>query len=211
MDKNTRRSVFALYVILFLLSITTVSTIQINLNTSTAYTLNIEYEKHTVTGTGYSLDHSYSTIIINVSLMVGNYEAMLSTMRVSIYPFWVDTSGWEDGGTATISGNLYSTYSEAGYWRAHRSWSDFEYENLNYHKDLGILIESHNDRMSLGIGGFSGSDTDIEIQHSNIQGFAARVTGANIAGNIFLLSGIFIEVLIVQWLYARRQSSKSSK
>ena len=210
MDKSTKRSVFVLYIILFLISITTVSMIQFSLNTSTTYTLNIEYERHTVTGTGYSLDHSYSTIIIDVSLMVGNYEAILSTMRVSIYPFWVDTSGWENGGTATISGNLYSISSAAGTWRARRSFGDFESENLYYHKELGILIESSNDRMSLDGGGFSGSDTDIEIQNSNIQGFVARVTGANIAGNIFLLSGIFIEVLIIQWFYARRQSSKSS-
>ena len=185
--------------------------VQIHLNTTTTYILNVEYEQHTVTATGYSFDHSYNIITVSLPVMVENYESTLSTMRVGIYPFWVDTSGWEDGGTATISGNLYSTYSEAGYWRAHRSWSDFEYENLNYNKELWILIESHKDRMTLLTGGFSGSDTDIEIQHSNIQGFAARVTGVNIAGNIFLLSGIFIEILILQWLYARRQSSKSSK
>lgn len=210
-DKSTRRAVFILYIILFLLSATTVSMIQIHLNTTTSYTLHIEYESHTVTGTGYGFDHSYSTIIINLSVTVDDFESTLSTLRVSIYPFWVDTSNWIDGEPRTISGNLYSIYSEAGYWRAHRSWSDFESENLHYHKDLGILIESHNDRMSLDTGGFSGSDTDIEIQHSNIQGFAARVTGSNLIGNMVLISGIFVEILIVQGLYDRRQSSKSSE
>jgi hypothetical protein len=64
--------------------------------------------------------------------------------------------------------------------------------------------------MTLGsTGGFSGYDIDITTQYSNINGLVARVTGGNIAGNIAVLSGIFIEVLIVQWLYMRKHKSKT--
>jgi hypothetical protein len=206
MDKSTRRAVFVLYIVLFLLSTTSLSMIQLHINHSTTYSLYIEYQSHTVSSTGYDFDHSYSTIIIDTEVTADNYESVVSSLRVSIYPFWLDTSDWVDGETRTISGNLYSIYDEGGYWRAHRSWSDFESENLHYNKALGIFIEGHNDRMSLGTGGFSGSDTDIEIQQGNIQGFAARVTGNNLVGNILLLSGIFIEVLIIQWAYTRRKS-----
>ncbi len=209
MDKPKRRAVFVLYIILFLLSTASLSMIQLHINHSTTYNLYIEYQLHTVSSTGYNFDHSYSTIIIDTEVTVENYVSVLSSLRVSIYPFWLDTSDWEDGGARTIAGNLYSIYDEGRYWRAHRSWSDFEYEDLNYNKALGIFIESHNDRMTLGTGGFSGSDTDITIQHSNIQGFAARVTGSNLAGNIFVISGIFVEILIIQWLYLRKQNPKN--
>lgn len=209
MDKSTRRAVFVLYIILFLLSTTTLSMIQLHINHSTTYSLHIEYQSHTVSSAGYGFDHSYSTIIIDTIVTADNYESVVGSLRVSIYPFWLDTSDWTDGETRTIAGNLYSIYDERGYWRAHRSWGDFEYEDLNYNKALGIFIESHYDGMTLGTGGFSGSDTDITIQHSNIQGFAARVTDSNLVGNIFLLSGVFVEILIIQWAYTKRQSPKN--
>ncbi|MBY8998265.1 MAG: hypothetical protein KGD60_11060 [Candidatus Thorarchaeota archaeon] len=211
MDKSTRRSVFLLYIILFLLSSITVSMIQINLNTSTAYALNIEYEQHTTTARSYDFDHSYSTIIVNIPIMVDSYGSTLSSIRVGTVPFWIDTSDWVDGETVSISGNLYSIHSQTGKWRAHRSFADFESENLYYHKELGILIESNTDRISSGSSGFSGFSVEINIQHSNIDGFVARVTGSNVVGNIVLLSAIFTEILIVQWLYTRRQKSKTLK
>jgi hypothetical protein len=209
-NQSTKRTVFVLYVILFLLSITTVSMIQFHLNTSTTYTLDIEYEQHTTTATSNSFDHDYRTILVNILVMADTYESTLSGIRVGNFPLWVDTSDWVSGETVTISGNLYSIQSETGNWRARRSWSTTEYENLYYSKELGILIQSNTDRMTLGsTGGFSGYDIDITTQYSNINGLVARVTGGNIAGNIAVLSGIFIEVLIVQWLYMRKHKSKT--
>ena len=96
-DRFTRGMVFVLYVTLFVISITTVSMIQINLNTSTAYTLNIEYEQHTVTGSDFSIDNSYNTIIVNIPIMVDNYESTLSSYQVGTFPVWVDTSDWAVG------------------------------------------------------------------------------------------------------------------
>lgn len=113
-DRFTRGMVFVLYVTLFVISITSVSMIQINLNTSTAYTLNIEYEQHTVTGNGLSLNHGYNTIIVNIPIMVDNYESTLSSYQVGTFPFWVDTSDWAEGENVSISGNLYSVVSETG-------------------------------------------------------------------------------------------------
>jgi 3D (Asp-Asp-Asp) domain-containing protein len=183
------------------------------MNTSTAYTLNIEYEQHTTTATAgsYSFDHSYSIIIVDISVMVNSYESTLSSIRVGNFPFWVDTSDWTEGETVSISGNLYSIHSQTGKWRAYRSFADFESENLYYHKELGILIESNTDRISSGLSGFSGFSVEINIQHSNIDGFVARVTGSNIVGNIVLLSAIFTEVLIVRWLYTRKHKSRTTK
>jgi hypothetical protein len=143
--------------------------------------------------------------------MVNNYESTLSGYRVGNFPLWVDTSDWAEGETVSISGNLYSIYSESGLWWAHRSFAESEYENLFYDKDLGILTESITDRLSLVSGGFSGFSIDTEIQQSNIHGFVARVTSSNVIGNIILLSGIFTEILIVQWLYTRKHKSKTTK
>ena len=183
--------------------------IQINLNTSTAYTLNIEYEQHTTTAVSYSFDHDYNTITVDTLVMTNNYESTLGGIQVGSFPLWIDTSEWGDGTPVIINGILYSLYSEAGNWRAHRSWSDFEYENIYYRKDIGILVESYTDRMTIGsTGGFIGSTVEITIQRSNIQGFAARVTSSNVVGNTALLTGIFIEILIVQGLYIRRQKPK---
>lgn len=64
--------------------------------------------------------------------------------------------------------------------------------------------------MPFGSSGWSGTDVDIKIQNSNIDGFVARVTGSNVIGYIVLISGIFTEVLIVQWLYTLRHKSKTS-
>lgn len=210
-NQFTKRAVFVLYVTLFVISITCVSMIQINLNTSAAYTLNIEYEQHTTTATSSSFDHSYNTIIVNIPIMVDNYESTLSGIRVGTFPLWIDTSDWVEGETVSVSGNLYSIYSETGDWWLHRSFTESEYENLFYRKDLGILIQTITDRLSLGSSGFSGSTVEIEIQQSNIDGFVARLTGSNVVGYIALISGIFTEILIVQWLYTRRNKSKKSK
>ncbi len=200
---------FVLYIILFLVSVTTVSMIQFSLNRSTAYTLNIEYEQHTVTARSYTLDHDYNPINVNLLVMADSHESTLSGVLIGGFPLWIDTIGWGDGTPVTINGILYSLYSEAGNWRAHRSWSDFEYENLYYRKDIGILVRCYTDRLTIGsTGSFSGSSVDISIQHSNINGLVARVTDSNIIGNTTLLTGIFIEVLIVQGLYIRRQKSK---
>jgi len=210
-DKSTRRSVFILYIILFLLSTTTVSMVQISLNTSTDFILNIEYEKHTTTATDYSFDHRYYTISVNISVMVNDYESTLSSYRIGAFPLWIDTSDWANGVTVSISGNLFTISSESGVWKAHRSLSDFQYESLYYRKDLGILTRINLDYMSLGSSGFSGSEVETTIQSSNIDGFAARVTGSNLVGNIVLLTGIFTEILVVQWLYDRKQISRTSK
>ena len=210
-DRFTRGMVFVLYVTLFVISITTVSMIQINLNTSTAYTLNIEYEQHTVTGSDFSIDNSYNTIIVNIPIMVDNYESTLSSYQVGTFPVWVDTSDWAVGENVSISGNLYSISSETGNWRLYRSFAEDEYEELWYHRNLGIFIESNTDRRSLGSSGFSGTDVEIEIKNSNIDGFVARLTGSNVIGYIALISGIFTEILIIQWLYTRRHKSKKSK
>ena len=210
-DRFTRGVVFILYVTLFLISVTYVSMIQINLNTSTTYNLNIEFEEHIMTGTGYGFDHSYNTIIVNIPVMVRDYESTLSGIRVGNFPFWVDTSDWVDSETVSISGNLYSIVSEMGNWRLHRSFDDFEYEDLCYHKVLGILIESTTDRMSLGESGFSGTDAEIVIQQSNIDGFVARVTNSNVLGHIVLLTLIFSELMIIQAFWERRRRLSSGK
>jgi hypothetical protein len=143
--------------------------------------------------------------------MARDYESTLSGFQVGNFPLWVDTSNWVDGETVSISGNLYSISSETGLWRAYRIFVGLEDENLYYNREIGILIRSDTDRLSLVTGGFSGFSIDIQIQHSNIDGFVARITGNNVIGHIILLSGIFIEIPIVQWLYRRNYKSKTSK
>lgn len=214
MDKSTRRTVFVLYVILFLLSITFVSSIQISMNRFTDYTLNIEYERDTMTATSYSFDHSYSTIRVDIPIMIDDYESTLSSIRIGTYPFWVDTTDWTEGGTVRLSGLTYLLSFENRLWKAYRDIGDQRSESLYYHKELGIFIKSDTDQLIMELGGFSGYTIDIEIIQSNIDGFVARLTGSNVVGNIVLLSAIFTEILIVQWLYNRRQKpgdSKSSK
>lgn len=209
MDKTTRRSVFVLYVILFLLSITTVSMIQISQNRFADYTLNIEYERDTMTATSLSFDHSYSTIRVNIPIMIEDYESTLSSIQIGTYPLWVDISDWTVGGTVRISGFSYLLSVENRLWKAYRDIGDQRSESLYYHKELGIFIESDLDQLNMEPGGFSGYTIDIEIQQANIDGFVARLTGSNVVGNIVLLSAIFTEILIVQWLYIRRQKSKT--
>ncbi len=208
MDKSTRRAVFVLYIILFLLSITSVSMIQISMNGFTPYTLNIEYESHTATATSGSFVHDYNTINVNVPIMVNNYQSVLSGISIGNFPLWVNASNWTEGETVSISSQTYSLSIEGMRWKAHRSFSDYGDEDLFYHKELWIFIRSNTDRISLGPGGFSGYSIIIEIQSSNIDGFVSRVTGSNVVGNIVLLIAIFTEIPIVQWLYIRRQVSK---
>ena len=208
-DRCTSGIVFIVYVTLFLISITCVSMVQINLNTSTEYNLNIEYEEHTCTGNGYSLDHSYRTLRINIPIMVRDYESTLSVFRVGNFPFWVDTSDWAEGERASVSGNLYSIESEVVEWRLNRSFGDDGYETLRYNKILGIFIESRTDSLTLGSYGFSGDQVEITIQQSNIDGFVARVTSSNVVGHIVLLTLIFTEILIIHFLWDRRKAHSS--
>jgi hypothetical protein len=207
MDRSKRRAIFVLYIILFLLSITTVSMIQLHLNTRTSYSLYIKYEQHTTTATSYGFDDIYTPIVVNIQVMTDSYQTTLGTIQLSDFPLWVDTSGWAAGETVTISGALYQIESVSGQWKLHRSWSSSEYENIYYRKDIGVLVRIESDHMTLGTSGFSGSDVDVTIKQSNIDGFASRVTGGNIAVNIYLLSGIFIEILIVQWFYVHRKGA----
>ncbi|MFW9974110.1 MAG: hypothetical protein ACFFDQ_02430 [Candidatus Thorarchaeota archaeon] len=208
MDQFTRRAVFVLYVILFLLSTITMSMVQISINESTSYKLNIEYEQDTMTAYGFDIDHSSTPIRVDVLIMIDNYESTLSGFRIGGFPLWVDTSYWTEGETVDILGNLYLISSERGYWKAHRSLGDDQSESLYYHKILGIFIERNTDRLTLGTSGFNGYTVNIQIQQSNIDGFVSRVTGSNIAGNVVLLSSIFTEVLIVQRLLMRRKESR---
>jgi len=211
-DKLTRWIVFVLYLTLFLVSITYVSMIQINMNTTDSYTLNILYGQHTATGNGYTLDHDYQTISVNIPIKVNNFASILSGYRIGSFPLWVDTSNWTSGENVSISGNLYAVTAGSRSWRAYR---DFNYgnddEELYYHRILGIFMESYTERISYGSIGFTGSDVDIEIQRSNIGGFVARVTGNNVVGYILLISGIFTEILIIQGLWERRKVSASPK
>ncbi|MFW9835587.1 MAG: hypothetical protein ACFFEK_16410 [Candidatus Thorarchaeota archaeon] len=209
MDKSKKRAIFVLYIILFLLSITTVSMIQLHLNTRTSYNLYIEYEKHTATATSLSFDHIYVPVIVNIQVMTDSYQTTLGTVQVSGFPLWVDTSNWDADETVTISGVSYQIQLASGQWKLHHSWSDFEYENIYYRRDIGILVEIKADHMTLGTSGFSGSTVEVTLKQNNINGFASRVTGGNIAANTFLLTGIFIEILIVQWFYVSRKRSKS--
>jgi len=208
MDKSTRRAVFVLYVILFLLSIMSVSMIQISMNGFTAYTLNIEYESHTTTATSSSFDHDYNTINVNIPIMVNNYQSILSGISIGTFPLWVNASDWVEGETVSISDHTYSISIVNRRWTAHRSFTDYGYEDLFYHKDLWIFIESYTDRIKFETGGFSGYSKHIEIQRSNIDGFVSKVTGSNVVGNIVLLSAIFTEIPIIKWLYTRREVSE---
>jgi len=208
MDKSTRRAVFVLYVILFLLSIVSVSMIQISIDRFRAFTLNIEYEQHTVTATSYSFIHDYDTINVDVIIMANNYPSILSGIRIGGFPLWVNASDWAEGATVSISGHTYSISVNSRLWMAHRTFTDSGYENLYYHKDLWILIERYTDRISLGTGGFSGYSIHIGIQSSNIDGFVSKITGSNVFGNIVLISAIFTEIPIIKWLYTRRQVSE---
>ena len=208
MDKSKRRTVFVLYVILFLLSIVSVSMIQISIDRFRAFTLNIEYEQHTVTATSYSFTHDYNTINVDVLIMVNNYPSILSGISIGTFPLWVNASDWIEGETVSISGHTYSLSIENIRWKAFRSFSDYGYEYLVYDKDLWIFIESYTDRISLGTGVFSGYSIQIGIQRSNINGFVSKVSGSNVVGNIVLISAIFIEIPIIKWLYTRRQVSK---
>ncbi|MFX1560102.1 MAG: hypothetical protein ACFFBL_05915 [Promethearchaeota archaeon] len=211
-DRLTRGIVFVLYVTLYLTTITCVSMIQINVNTTAAFTLYIEYEEHTVTGTGYSFDHSYNTIIVNLPIVVHDYESTLSSYLVGNYPLWIDVSDWNSGDDVNIAGNLYVVSSEGAEWKAHRSLGDeYSSEILFYNKLSGIFMESHTDQMTLGSSGFGGSDVDIEIQQSNINEFLARYTGSNVVSYILLISGIFTEILIIHGLWERRKKSSSPK
>jgi hypothetical protein len=211
MDKSRRRTVFVLYVILFLLSITTVSAIQISQNRFSDYTLNIEYERHSMTATSYSFDHSYSTIRVDIPIMIDDYESTLNGFQIGPFPLCVDISDWTEGGNVRISGLTYLLSVENRLWKAHRDIGDQRSESLYYHKELGIFIKSDTDQLTMETTGFSGYTIDIEIQQSNIDGFVARLSGSNVVGNIVLLSSIFTEILIVQWLYSRRQKSKTIK
>ena len=209
MDKSRSRTVIVLYVILFILSVVWVSVIQIGLNQSTAYALDIEYEIHTVDASGLVMDHSYETIRVQLSVMTSSYQSTLGGIRVGSFSFWVDTSDWTAGDTVIINSNLYSILRQSGAWQLHRSLGDYQSENLYYHGVLGIFTGSYTDWMSLSSFGFSGYTIDIEIQQSNIDGFVTRVTGSNVVVEIVLLTFIFTEILIIQGLWKRRRSSTS--
>lgn len=211
-DTITRGIIFVLYVTLFLISITYVSMIQINMNTTESYALNILYEQHTATGNGYSIDHDYHTITVNIPIKVDNFESILSSYRIGSFPLWIDTSDWTSGETVSISGNHYTVTSGSISWRAYRDFNGGnDDEELYYHRILGILMESHTNQLTFSSSGFTGSDVDIEIQRSNIDGFVARVTGNNVVGYILLISAIFTEIIVIQGLWERRKGSSSPK
>jgi hypothetical protein len=132
MDQFTRRAVFVLYIILFLLSTTTVSMIQISINRSTAYTLNIEYEKHRCVMDTMPWEHTYTTILVNLQIMIDSYRMTLGSRDVGGFPLWIDSSELTEGETINISGNIYSLSIEHGCWKAHRSFDSIDYENLYY-------------------------------------------------------------------------------
>ena len=180
------------------------------------YSLNIEYEAHTVTATGGLVNpgfsHSYRTIVVRASVMADDYESTLSSIRVDIFPFWVDTSSWATGESVSISGNIYTISEETQFWKAHRSvGNDGDYVDIYYDKEIGIFIRSYSDFMILGSSGFQGSTVSIEVQQSNFAGFISIVYGTNVVVFVLLISGIFTEIPIIVWLWNRREKQKTTK
>ncbi len=183
--------------------------IQIGMNVSTEYNLKIDYEKHRCTMNSFPWDHSYTRVVVDMPVMVSNRETVCD-FRIGNFPFWVDTSGWSNGALVTISGSTYTISSEGVCWKAYREIDDSFYDTVYYHKDTGIFYESYTNRAYMDTFSFKGYTEDTKILSSNIDGFAARVTGSNVVANIVLLSAIFTEVLIVQRLYSRKKKAKTS-
>lgn len=151
--------------------------------------------------------HSYSNVTIHVQVRPTDIQPSTMSREVEGFPFWLDTSSWKDGDVVQIAGNNYEISIYNSRWRAHRDFDDYEYENLYYHLDVGIFIESRMDRMTLGSYGLEGYTEDITITGGNLERFISIATGAEISFNAILLSGIFIEVLVILWLVERRREN----
>jgi len=200
------RRAFVLYIVLFVISVSTITIHQSNDNVNTEYALNIEYEAHTCDMGSTAFRHTYSTIVINVQVRTTNYEETFSGLSVGGFPFWVDVSAWEVGNTVQIAGNSYELSISPNTWKAHLDFGDMQYENLYYHRDFGIFIASYTDRATLDLYGFSGYTKEIQVEQSNLEGFISRVTGSNIMWNFGLVTGIFIELAVIQWFIQRRNA-----
>ena len=199
---------YAFYVSIFIVLISTMAVFQFYDNTYSPYPLRIEYEIHTcsVSGSGMfaNFDHSYSTVTIDIEVSTTIFIGSISGLSVGGFPFWVDISSWNPGDVVTIGGAEYELSLQGGRWKAHRDFSDSEYENLYFHGELGIFVESYTDCIILDEYALHGYSEDIQIQESNLAGLYGRVTGSNVLLNIGLVTGIFVELAVIYMFLNKR-------
>ena len=188
----------------YVIVISVVIIFQLTMNVSTVYALNIDYQKHKCNMNYTDWLHTYETITINLQVKPSTYEGVLNGHTVDGFPLWVDTATWQEGGTERIGGYDYEISIFQNRWKAYREISSDYYDVLYYHRDIGVLLETRIDRVSLGWPGFSGYTEDIHIVESNIAGFVSRVTGSGILSSFGLVTGIFAEVAAIWWLFQQR-------
>ncbi|MFW9788764.1 MAG: hypothetical protein ACFFE1_13875, partial [Candidatus Thorarchaeota archaeon] len=141
--------------------------------------MEIEYQWHKcVPRTGQEWIHTYDNLKIEETVMIHDYESILEGIDVWGCPLWLDISDWATGDVVRIAGNDYTISIVNGRWRARRDLAIDGYENLYYHKELGILVRNYTDTIDLEWGGgWSGYSIDVTIEDDNINEFISRITG----------------------------------
>jgi hypothetical protein len=205
---STRKRVFATYLLAFFITVSVASFLQFNRNMTIPYSINIEYERSTVNLIPFSPQQTSETIPINVPVMIYNYVATLDGLMVDEFPLWINTSSWEGGATVRIADYSYLISDYGDKWRAYCDISSGYSNIISYNKDVGILIEAAKNRITYGPTGTSGYSVYIRIVKSNIGGFISRATGRDIAISTILIGGIFVNLVIIQWLTIRRRAHK---
>ena len=182
-----------------------------NKNASSEFNITIVYQEHRWIETFTDHDHSYDTITINAQVTVSNYESIFQQFHVSIYPFRVDVSQWQNGDTVTIGGSSYEATSSGGSWIARRDLGIGDYVKLVYDGTTGVFVSSYSKVSGTDMDFMDNYFRQIAIESSNLGNLVAAITGSNIVLNIGLLTGIVVEIPLFLWLNQKRAAQQNKE